>query len=952
MSRAVHNPVQLDDDQIRSRFVVRGFELDDLLSHLREADPPRHALVIGQRGMGKSLLLRRLAIAVADDPDLAARWLPVLMPEELYEVTSAADLWLAALDELAMLTQEPALVEQRQALLAERDPVRLEAIALQRLLTAARDTGHKLLLLAENLDMVFSEQVDEAEQWSLRQTLQTENDLLLIGTAVTSFAGIEESGEPFYAFFRRIDLDPLADDDVRTLWQDVTGVELSGDRIVPIRILTGGNPRLVTVLGQFSHRADLRGLRQDLELLIDEYTPYFKANIETLPPVERKVFVALADIWAPATAAEVAVHSRMSSSKVSALLGRLIQRGAVRAVEQERGRQRYEVTERLYNLYHLLRRPDGVGRVRALVDILTHLYEPIVLERDVLPSIVQPPPGAPPPSWVDTSIASALGRHVDRAGVWADMAPDALAQRIPVLEALHAQQVADLGENDPETLHTLYQVAVAVGRTGDPRHASALLRDVVARQRTACPVDDPDVFASRSALSHFTSTVADPAWGRNLYLTLVEQDVLLFGPDHPVVLFGRGEIAYYTGEGGDAATALSLYRDLIDDATRILGADHATTLAARHQLAYYTGQLGDSATATEMFGAVVADWTRHVGATDFRTIGSRRMHAHYVAQTEGAAAAVALFDSVVADAESALGRVHPETLGSRVDRAEWLAVSGDATTAAAICADVAADSAGALGRDHPETLRARFLAARYAAAAGAFADAATELRALVPETVRVFGREDERTVLAAIYLAISVARTGDQRAALDVFDRWLPSAGAILGEDDATLLSAWQHYEAAMRVTHDPVEALAAFDDLTRRRSDSHGADDPVTLRFRHAAASAAAMVGREVAAAAAFAEVAAARARVHGPDHILTLMSRASYAHFAARTGDLETAVATVGDTIERAASFTESHPELVELLRTIGSLIAVQDMASRGEQLPKELREILASNLVPPTM
>ena len=72
MSLAVHNVVQLTDADVRGRFVVRHQELDDLLTHLHEGDPPRHALVIGRRGMGKSLLLRRVAITVTDDPDLAA----------------------------------------------------------------------------------------------------------------------------------------------------------------------------------------------------------------------------------------------------------------------------------------------------------------------------------------------------------------------------------------------------------------------------------------------------------------------------------------------------------------------------------------------------------------------------------------------------------------------------------------------------------------------------------------------------------------------------------------------------------------------------------------------------------------------------------------------------------------------------------------------------------------
>ena len=90
MRLAVHNVVQLTDADVRGRFVVRHRELDELLAHLHDGDPPRHALVIGRRGMGKSLLLRRVAVTVADDAGLAARWLPVILPEEVYDSSALA----------------------------------------------------------------------------------------------------------------------------------------------------------------------------------------------------------------------------------------------------------------------------------------------------------------------------------------------------------------------------------------------------------------------------------------------------------------------------------------------------------------------------------------------------------------------------------------------------------------------------------------------------------------------------------------------------------------------------------------------------------------------------------------------------------------------------------------------------------------------------------------------
>jgi hypothetical protein len=598
VSLAVHNVVQLSDAEVRDRFVVRRPELGELLSHLREPDPPRHALVVGPRGMGKSLLLRRVAIAVAEDADLSARWLPVLMAEELYEVTSIGELWLAALARLAATVGDADLAAQHRSLLAEPDPARLETLALQRLLGAARSRGLQVLLLVENLDMLLGDQVASEEGWTLRQALQTEPGLLLMASAVTTFAQVEEAGEALYGFFHRVDLRPLDDAEVRTLWREVTGIDLVGDRAVPIRILTGGNPRLITVLGRFSRQPDLHGLRQDLELLIDEYTPFFKANIEALPAVERKVFVTLADIWAPATAAEVAERARIDTSKVSALLGRLMRRGAVQVVEVERGRRHYELTERLYNLYHLLRRPGGDGRVRALVDILVHLYEPGQLERDVWPNIVQPP--LEPLSDLDVAVASRLGRHLDEAGVWEEMSPAELTARLPVLESLLESQRASQGDDHPDTLLTRQLIAFYIGGAGDGRAALRLYEEVLEDQQRVLGPDHRDTLTSQSQVAYYTGQTGDPSAALELYRQVAADRERVLGPDHRGTLISRHGVAYLTGETGDPNTALELYRQLAADQERVLGPDHLHTLISRHQVAYYTGKTGDPESALEM----------------------------------------------------------------------------------------------------------------------------------------------------------------------------------------------------------------------------------------------------------------------------------------------------------------------------------------------------------------
>lgn len=110
----------MDDDALRDIFVAWQKELDRLLSVIRAAAAPgvtpKHTLVLGARGMGKSTLLRRLALAVRDDPELNAAWIPVNFPEEQYTVATLGDFWINTLDALIDALEQsgagPGLIEQ------------------------------------------------------------------------------------------------------------------------------------------------------------------------------------------------------------------------------------------------------------------------------------------------------------------------------------------------------------------------------------------------------------------------------------------------------------------------------------------------------------------------------------------------------------------------------------------------------------------------------------------------------------------------------------------------------------------------------------------------------------------------------------------------------------------------------------------------------------------------
>lgn len=380
-----YNPAFLGDDTLIDGFSARVAELAAITEIVREntGESNQHMLVVAPRGFGKTTLALRVAAEIRRDPELGRQWYPLVFSEESYEVESAAAFWLEALFHLHRQTGQERWRATYERLRGERNAERLHALVLAELHSflaerhrqAPEGPPPRFLIIAENLQQIIQEQFSTAEAWSLRHTLQTDPSIMLLATAVTRFAAIDEPEAALYSFFRVVTLEPLDAAACGDLFQRITGQVLLPLQGRALQILTGGNPRLVTIFSSLARTGAVSDLADELTHLLDEHTEFFRSNIESLPPLERRVFTALAEIWRPAIAQELADFTRLDVSKVSAVLSRLEARGAVSASVKNPRRKRYQLAERLYNIFYLMRR-HGVQseRVRYLVDFIVAYY--------------------------------------------------------------------------------------------------------------------------------------------------------------------------------------------------------------------------------------------------------------------------------------------------------------------------------------------------------------------------------------------------------------------------------------------------------------------------------------------------------------------------------------------------------------------------------------------------
>ena len=375
------NPGFLDDSQIISSFCVRSNEYESIMGSLRElaSEVSSHTLVIGPRGSGKTHLLLRVVAQVRQECE-SLKLYPIVFAEESYEVTSCGEFWLECLRHLAEQSDGPYGERLRLSYQDHARETDDETLALKcqgTLLDFADQCDRRLLLVVENLNMLVEDIGDPDAGWRLRKTLQTEPRIAMLCSATGRFAEIDSRDRALFDFFNVVTLRPLGTAECQTLWESVSDAVAPGRGIRPLEILTGGNPRLITIVAGYGGGRSVRDLMANLLDLVDDQTEYFKSHLDALPARERRVYLALARLWKPAPANEIANHSRIGSSTCSALLNRLSIRGLVTTIRQGSRRNVYMLSERLYNIYYLLRRSRNQDRmVTALIEFMASFYSP------------------------------------------------------------------------------------------------------------------------------------------------------------------------------------------------------------------------------------------------------------------------------------------------------------------------------------------------------------------------------------------------------------------------------------------------------------------------------------------------------------------------------------------------------------------------------------------------
>jgi tetratricopeptide (TPR) repeat protein len=322
--------------------------LDDLVEKLERNAKKRggqHYLFIGPRGVGKTHFLTLVENAVEVSGKLQHLYTVIRFPEENNRILSFADLLLGMIDILAEKDESGGWRELHKSLAeAERDEEIIDAI-VPKLKRYRKETGKTLLLMIENLDTLFTQQLKkEQDIHRLRSFLMDSPCTALIGTSPVYFPGLYSNKSPFYDFFSISPLENLSEDETAELirknleWEGRNDILQNFDDFLPkihaLHTMTGGNPRLNVLLYELIAHDNLLDVKVQFQKMLDQISPFYQDRLKELAPQERALLETIALMRdTPRTPAAIAGKLRMKPQQASSLLKRMTVAGYLTAAE-------------------------------------------------------------------------------------------------------------------------------------------------------------------------------------------------------------------------------------------------------------------------------------------------------------------------------------------------------------------------------------------------------------------------------------------------------------------------------------------------------------------------------------------------------------------------------------------------------------------------------------------
>jgi len=417
----------------------------------------------------------------------------------------------------------------------------------------------------------------------------------------------------------------------------------------------------------------------------------------------------------------------------------------------------------------------------------------------------------------------------NKAGLFLDDQGD-LQQGLVYLERALADRRRVLGDDHPDTLISMNNLASAYRSAGDLDRAIPLFEQALVRGRRVLGDDHPDTLALVNNLAGAYKSAGD--LGRAI--PLLEQAWArcrqLLGDDHPDTLTSMSNLAGAYESAGDLGRAIPLLERALADRRRVLGDEHPDALTSMSNLAGAYRSAGDLGRAVPLLERSLADRRRVLGDDHPDALTSANNLAYTYQSAGNPGRAIPLLKQTLAGCRRVLGDDHPVTLGLVNNLAGAYRSAGDLDRAIPLLERSLADRRRVLGDDHPYTLTAvNNLAGAYQLK-GDLDRAIPLFERSLADRRRVLGDDHPDTLTSANNLAYTYQSAGDLGRAIPLLEQTLDGCRQVLGDDHPDTLGSMNNLAHGYRSAGDVGRAIPLLERSLADRRRVLGDDHPDTL--------------------------------------------------------------------------------------------------------------------------
>jgi len=332
-------------------------------------------------------------------------------------------------------------------------------------------------------------------------------------------------------------------------------------------------------------------------------------------------------------------------------------------------------------------------------------------------------------------------------------------------EALDVRR-RELGDDDPETLGALHDLAIQCWNQGRYDEAEPLFREAMERERRVFGDEDPRTLRLMNSVANLYSDQGRYPEAESLYVRVVDARRRTAGAEDRETLRAMGNLALLYYDQARYEDAEPLYLETLEGQRRVLGDDHPETIDSMNNLGILYWALGRFAEAESMYARTLEARLRVQGPDHPRTLGTMNNFALLKHSQQKYDEAEPLYRQTLEGKRRTLGPDHHQTMNSMINLALLYSHQERWDESEALYRQALDIAQRTLGEDNPETLTTRLNLAILYVDTGRHAEAEPMLRETLAAQRRILGDAHPETLVSMVNLARVSAARGDRDAAL------------------------------------------------------------------------------------------------------------------------------------------------------------------------------------------